>query len=36
MKLRSAIVISGRALDFLAAHLVQRRTAAAEPGRNGI
>jgi hypothetical protein len=35
MKLRSGIVISALALDFLAAGLVQRRTA-AEPGRNGI
>jgi hypothetical protein len=36
MKFRSGILTSALALDFLAAHLVQRRTAAAEPGRNGI
>jgi hypothetical protein len=35
MKLRSGILTSALALDFLAADLVQRR-AAAELGRNGI
>jgi hypothetical protein len=35
MKLRSGIVTSALALDFLAAGLVQRR-AAAQLGRNGI